>query len=159
MNPTIPTTEPFDEIKACTDVTYLTKRTDEARTFAETNLSVENINFLQALRIKALLGERVDPEILRGALAENRLRDGAIFYLSNVPTPEMDQGLIELLNERLAEEKLDSEIFPLIRALIGTGTTKAKFYLKGLIAREELKNEPIIRLAIEEAKDFLQQSA
>ncbi|MEK7086114.1 MAG: hypothetical protein AAB953_03830 [Patescibacteria group bacterium] len=145
--------EQFDGIRACTDPKYLDENLDAAAKFANGNLQIDNINFIQALHIKGALGEAIDLDLLTEALNRGEtVQREVIFYLARVQIPQMDQRIISLLNEALEGNELDTgKIYWLIYALIETETQEAKFYLKGLIKHERLQDNPILELALDEA--------
>lgn len=147
----------FDELKACTDPDYLETHQTEAADFAGKNLTVENIHFIQALHIQGALGRKVDKTLLVEALGDSEdVVSEAIFYLARVSIPEMDDTLAVLLNKELEGKELDhGKIYWLISALIRTGTTRAKLFLKGLLNNKALKDDEIINVALESAKTLM----
>lgn len=149
--------EQFDGIRACTNPKYLDENLDAAAKFANENLQIDNINFIQALHIKGALGEAVDPDLLIEALNKGEtVQKEVVFYLARVKIPQMDQHIISLLNQELEREEIDTDrVYWLIYALIKTDTQEAKFYLRGLMKHKRLQDSPILGLALNDAKKTL----
>lgn len=147
----------FDELRACTDPDYLETHQTEAADFADANLTVKNIYFIQALHIQGALGRKVDKALLVETLGDSEgVVSEVIFYLARVSIPEMDDTLAVLLNKELEGKELNTrKIYWLISALIKTGTTRAKLFLKGLLNNTALKGDPIINVALESAKTLM----
>lgn len=147
----------FDEIRACIDPDYLEIHPIEAADFAGKNLDVGNINFIQALHIQGALGKKIKKTLLVEALGDSEcVVSEVIFYLARVSIPEMDDILAVLLNKELEGKELNSEkIYWLISALIKTGTTRARLFLRGLLNNKTLKEDPIINTALKSAETFV----
>lgn len=149
----------FDDILSCVDPTYLEHNRYEAARFAAANLRVESVNFIQALHIKGALGHKVPIAILKKAFELGKhdpAREEVIFYLSRVSVPEMDENLINLLNLEIHNPNLDSGGFYwLISALMMCNTSRGKLFLKGLVNKNLQATDPIVELAINDAKKYL----
>lgn len=140
----------FNSLKAISDLKYLEENRTFAREFADENLALSNINFVHALKIKGELGEKIDTDVLKAALSQEELQSEVAFYLAKVSIPEMDQHLIENLNSLLEtmESNVD-KVYWLIFAILKTATSRAKFFLRGILTTYSPKND-LLKLAFEE---------
>lgn len=121
----------FEPLRAACDFTYLNDHENEARAFADQALDVNNPEFVQALKIKGVLGDRVDTSVLQKALGFDRAcRDEVLFYLSKVRVPELCDAVIALIDAELKKEGVfDNEIYWMIKALKTMDTETARLYL------------------------------
>ena len=141
----------FNSLKAISDFNYLEKNKSSAQEFANENLDLSKIHFVHALKIKGELGEKIDTDVLKAALSQEELQSEVAFYLAKVSIPEMDQHLIENLNSLLEtmESNVD-KVYWLIFAILKTATSRAKFFLRGILTTYSPKND-LLKLAFEEA--------
>lgn len=150
----------FDPKEACSDPTYLTKRTAEAKSFSNEHMEIDDIHFTQALHLKGALGEKVDAELLKKALAGDRAKQiEVLFYLSRVEMSELAEEIIPLITNELKNTKPDVEIlYWSLIALAKTKTPQAKLYLKGLIGSKNqhkiLRDNPLLRAAFLQVRGF-----
>lgn len=139
----------FDPLLAACDLKYLFAHADEAKVFADRAMNVEDPGFVQALKIKGVLGDRVDVSVLREALGFDRAcRDEVLFYLSKVRVPELCNAVIALINAELEKEgNFDNEIYWMIRALKTMGMSSAEFYLSELNSHPKIVDDPVAMAA------------
>ncbi|MBI4235154.1 hypothetical protein HY604_02545 [Candidatus Peregrinibacteria bacterium] len=138
--------EVFEPLKAAVDPTYLFSHVDAARAFADEALDLKRPDFVQALKIKGVLKERVDFRLLLQALdCDRACRDEVLFYLSRVSVHELEGQVIEFINIELERDgEPDAAIYWMIRALVCMNTKTARFFLDGLRNHPKIRGDEVL---------------
>lgn len=137
--------EKFEPLRAACDFTYLNAHKNEARTFADQALDVRHPEFVQALKIKGYLGDKVNAQILEQAFKfDHACRDEALLYLSKIRIPELERLIIGLINTELERsDPFDQGIYWMIKALKTMDTETARLFLSNLRLDSKIKSDHI----------------
>jgi len=144
--------EQFDSAEAAQNPIYVTDRREASEAFVTLHTQVDDVHFTEALAISRVLGRSISRDVLEAALQRSgEIRSKAIFYLAEIKIDGTDELLIQIANEELQNEEVNTrDFYWIIKALMRSNTPRAKFYLKGLKSQEKVTRDIILSKLIGE---------